>query len=80
MMQRFHAQSTASSTPPASFAQGFWRAALVALAVVGVLGGCSSTAGSARSSDPASQQQPQGASGVTVFGDIDVGVTKERTR
>lgn len=79
-MQRIRAQSTASSTPPASFAQGFWRAALVALAVVGVLGGCSSTAGSARSSDPASQQQPQGASGVTVFGDIDVNVTRERAR
>ncbi len=80
MMQRFHAQSTASSTPPASLTQGFWRAALVALSVVGLLGGCSSTAGSARSSDPASQQQPQGASGVTVFGDIDVNVTRERAR
>jgi hypothetical protein len=54
------------------------RTALVALAVAGALGGCSSTSGSARSSDPASPQQ--GASGVTVFGDIDVGVTRERTR
>lgn len=60
-----------------------WRAALTtlgAVAVVGALGGCSSTStsGSARSSDPASQQQ--GGSGVTVFGDIDVNVTRERTR
>lgn len=57
---------------------GSLRTALVALAVAGALGGCSSTSGSARSSDPASPQQ--GASGVTVFGDIDVGVTRERTR
>ncbi|MCO4093758.1 MAG: hypothetical protein HEQ37_05790 [Acidovorax sp.] len=57
---------------------GSLRTALVALAVAGALGGCSSTPGSARSSDPASPQQ--GASGVTVFGDIDVGVTRERTR
>ena len=77
MMKRHSAEPAAS---PARFAQGLLRTTLVALAVAGVLGGCSSTAGSARSSDPASQQQPQGASGVTVFGDIDVGVTKERTR
>ena len=61
-----------------------WRAALTtlgAVAVVGALGGCGSTSnsGSARSSDPANQQQ-QGGSGVTVFGDIDVNVTRERTR
>lgn len=79
-MQPLHTEHAASPARFARFAQGFWRTALVALAVVGVLGGCSSTAGSARSGDPASQQQPQGASGVTVFGDIDVGVTKERTR
>lgn len=77
MMQPLHTEHAAS---PARFAQGFWRTTLAALAVAGALGGCSSTAGSARSSDPVSQQQPQGASGVTVFGDIDVGVTKERTR
>lgn len=77
MMQPLHTEHAAS---PARFAQGFWRTTLAALAVAGALGGCSSTTGSARSSDPASQQQPQGASGVTVFGDIDVGVTKERTR
>ena len=52
----------------------------VAVAVAAVLCGCSSTPGSARSSDPASPQSSQGASGVTVFGDIDVGVTRERTR
>jgi hypothetical protein len=63
----------------ASMAGSVWRTALVALAVAAALGGCT-TAGSARSSDPASQQQPQGASGVTVFGDIDVNVTRERTR
>jgi len=62
----------------ASPALGVWRMAVVAFALVGALGGCSSTPGSARSSDPASPQQ--GASGVTVFGDIDVGVTRERTR
>ncbi len=72
MMERHGAE------PAASPAMGFWRTALVALAVVGVLGGCCSTSGSARSSDPASPQQ--GASGVTVFGNIDVGVTRERTR
>ena len=71
------AEAAASST-----ALNVWRAARVAVAVlatVGALGGCSSAPGStARSSDPASPQQ--GASGVTVFGDIDVGVTRERTR
>ena len=80
MMQRLPMQSTASPTSAGPSARGFLRTALVAFAVAGALGGCSSTSGSARSSDPASQQQPQGASGVTVFGDIDVGVTKERTR
>jgi len=78
MMQRLPMQSTASPTSAGPSARGFWRTALVALAVAGALGGCSSTSGSARSSDPASPQQ--GASGVTVFGDIDVGVTRERTR
>lgn len=77
-MQRLPMQSTASPTSAGPSARGFWRTALVALAVAGALGGCSSTSGSARSSDPASPQQ--GASGVTVFGDIDVGVTRERTR
>jgi hypothetical protein len=72
-MTQQHARGTVA--PPAG---GLWRAALVALAVVGVLGGCSGTPGSARSSDPASS--PQGASGVTVFGDIDVGVARERKR
>ncbi len=71
-MSQQHAEST---TVPAG---RLWRTALVVLAVAGALGGCSSTSSSARSSDPASPQQ--GASGVTVFGDIDVGVTKERTR
>ena len=66
--------------PAASPALGVWRTALVAVAVAAVLCGCSSTPGSARSSDPASPQPTQGASGVTVFGDIDVGVTRERTR
>ena len=66
--------------PAASPALGVWRTALVAMAVAAVLGGCSSTPGSARSSDPANPQPSQGASGVTVFGDIDVGVTRERTR
>lgn len=73
-------QQACGAGPAASPAWGLWRTALVAVALAGALGGCSSTASSARSSDPASQQQPQGASGVTVFGDIDVGVTKERTR
>lgn len=68
-----------NTAPTASSSKSFWRVALVALAVAGALAGCTTT-GSARSSDPASQQQPQGASGVTVFGDIDVNVTRERTR
>ena len=68
-------------TPPASSPAGRrWRTALAALAVAGALGGCSSTPGAARSGDPASQQPRQGASGVTVFGDIDANVTRERTR
>ncbi|KRB29345.1 hypothetical protein [Acidovorax sp. Root70] len=70
---------TASTPSSAAVAQGFWRTAPAALVVAAALGGCTTT-GSARSSDPASQQQPQGASGVTVFGDIDVNVTRERTR
>lgn len=74
MMQ---APGTTSSAP---IAQRFWRTVLAAAAVVGALSGCGSTANSARSSDPASQQQPRGASGVTVFGDIDVNVTRERAR
>ena len=65
--------------PGASLAGSVCCAALVALAVAAALCGCTTT-GSARSSDPANQQQPQGASGVTVFGDIDVNVTRERTR
>ena len=65
--------------PTASMAGSVCRTALAALAVAAALGGCTTT-GSARCSDPASQQQPQGASGVTVFGDIDVNVTRERTR
>ena len=67
------------TTSTAPVARRLGRTALVALAVAAALGGCTTT-GSARSSDPASQQQPQGASGVTVFGDIDVNVTRERTR
>ncbi|MBL7087717.1 MAG: hypothetical protein ISS20_02805 [Acidovorax sp.] len=77
MMQMLNTEYTVS---PARLAQGFWRTALAAMAVAGALSGCGSTSGVARSSDPASQQQPQGASGVTVFGDIDVNVTRERTR
>ena len=73
MMQPLNTEHTAS------MAGRVCRSALVALAVAAALGGCT-TAGSARSSDPASQQQPQVASGVTVFGDIDVNVTRERTR
>ena len=78
MTKRQRHQQHRSEEFAASPALSVWRSALVALAVVGALGGCSATSGSARSSDPASQQQ--GASGVTVFGDIDVGVTRERTR
>ena len=54
------------------------RGVLGVLALAAVLGGCTSTSGTARSSDPASQSP--GSSGVTVFGDIDVGVTRERSR
>lgn len=57
-----------------------WCAALAVLTVVGALGGCAHSSGASRSSDPASQQQPQSGSGVSVFGDIDVNVTRERTR
>ena len=67
------------TTSTAPVARRLGRTALVALAVAAALGGCTTT-GSARSSDPASQQQSRGASGVTVFGDIDLSVTRERTR
>lgn len=70
-------QHTPSCTPPV---RSGWRAVLVAVAVAGALSGCSCTPGAARSSDPAAQQPRQGASGVTVFGDIDVNVTRERAR
>ncbi len=70
-------QRAASTASPV---RGFWRTALTALAVVAALAGCSSTSSSARSSDPATQQPQKGASGVTVFGDIDVNVTRERSR
>ena len=63
-------------------ARGVGRWALVVAVLAGALAGCGSTSttGPARSSDPASQQPRQGASGVTVFGDIDVNVTRERSR
>ena len=44
--------------PTASMTGSVCRSALVALAVAAALGGCTTT-GSARSSDPAGQQQPQ---------------------
>lgn len=76
-MQRPHA-----SLPFAPLARGIGRWALVVAVLAGALAGCGSTPtrGAARSSDPASQQPRQGESGVTVFGDIDVNVTRERTR
>lgn len=55
-----------------------WCALVAVLALAGALGGCTGTGGTARPHDPASPQP--GASGVTVFGDIDVGVTRERSR
>ena len=70
----------AFAAAPSARGVGCWALAVAVLA--GALAGCgsTSTAGAARSSDPASQQPRQGASGVTVFGDIDVNVTRERTR
>ncbi len=65
-----HAQSVASPAP------AFWRTAVLALAVVGALSGCNSTPGSARASAPDSSQQ--GASGITVYGTVDVGVSRSR--
>lgn len=65
--------------PTVSPAGSVGRTVLAALTVAAALSGCTTT-GPGRSSDPASQQQPQGASGVTVFGDIDVNVSRERMR
>ena len=56
-----------------------WRTLLLALAAAAALYGCAGTAGTAASSDPAASPPPR-ASGVTVFGDIDAGVTRERKR
>lgn len=58
-----------------------WRTvqlALAAVATAGVLAGCSSMPAASSAGDAARSQQ--GASGITVFGDIDVGVTRQRTR
>lgn len=74
-------QRAGRPAPSAGNARVGRTALVLALAAAGVLGGCTtSTSGAARSSDPASQQPPRGASGVTVFGDIDANVTRERTR
>jgi len=54
------------------------RLALAAVATAGVLAGCSSVPAASSASDAARSQQD--ASGITVFGDIDVGVTRQRTR
>ncbi|UCV01609.1 hypothetical protein KI609_21815 [Acidovorax radicis] len=54
------------------------RAAWVAVAAAGVLAGCSSAPAASSAGDAARTQQ--GASGVTVFGEIDVGVARQRTR
>lgn len=54
------------------------RLALATVAAVGVVAGCSGVPAAAPSGD-ASRTQP-GASGITVFGDIDAGVTRQRTR
>ena len=55
---------------------GFLRVTLAVLALAGALGGCTSTPGSARSGDAAGAQQ--GTSGITVYGTIDMGVTRSR--
>ena len=77
-----HRPLASFSFAAAPLARGLGRWALVGVVLAGALAGCGSTSttGAARSSDPASQQPRQGASGVTVFGDIDVNVTRERTR
>lgn len=62
-------------------ARATWRAALatlVALATAGVLAGCGSAPTSSGSGDASSTQQ--GTRGITVFGDIDAGVTRQRSR
>lgn len=53
-------------------------ACVAAVAAAGVLAGCSGVPAASPSVD-ASRVQPE-ASGVTVYGDIDVGVTRQRTR
>ncbi|WP_440105717.1 hypothetical protein [Acidovorax sp. BL-A-41-H1] len=77
-MKQSHRADVAPCAAPSAVRS--WRIALALLALAGALGGCTSTPSSARSSDPASPQQRQGASGISVFGDIDVGVTRERSR
>jgi hypothetical protein len=74
--------TTAPRSAHAPSVHRLWRAGVAALAAMGVaaaLAGCGSTPGSRSSGDPAAAPQQSG-SGVTVFGDIDVNVTKQRTR
>lgn len=63
-------------------ARATWRpaalATLVCLAAAGVLAGCGAAPMSSGSGDASSTQQ--GASGITVFGEIDAGVTRQRSR
>lgn len=62
-------------------ARATWRpalATLVCLAAAGVLAGCGGAPMSSGSGDASSTQQ--GARGITVFGEIDAGVTRQRSR
>lgn len=73
--------TTAPRSAHAPRVHRLWRgvAALMAMGVAVALAGCGSTPGFTSSGDPAAAPQQSG-SGVTVFGDIDVNVTKQRTR
>jgi len=66
------------ATPVAAAIRRTGRVALAVVAVAGVLTGGSGVPAASSSGDASRAQQ--GTSGVTVFGDIDVSVSRPRTR
>lgn len=58
-------------------APGRWRAALAAVAAAGVLAGCAGTPSAARNDGASGTREEPGLS---VYGVVDVGVTRQRGR
>lgn len=68
---------SAEGRPPASAPSRKGVGILAAWVAALALAGCSGTPGAARTDE--SNRSP-GASGITVFGDVDMGVRRERSR